>query len=144
LYPEGLEWPSNVERIRHLPPAEHRVFYNSQSWTLNVTRADMVRAGYSPSVRLFEAAACGTPIVSDSWPGLDEVFQVGKEIVVANTSQEALDYLRSIPEQERVEIGALARRRVLAEHTSERRAEQLESYALELAGTSAARNAARG
>ena len=134
LYPENLIWPSNVERIRHLPPAAHRAFYNSQAWTLNITRADMVRAGYSPSVRLFEAAACGTPIISDSWPGLNQVFEVGTEILVANTSEQALEYIRNVSESERIAIGARARQRVLGEHTSERRAHQLESYALELVG----------
>jgi spore maturation protein CgeB len=142
LYPEDLVWPSNVERIQHLPPVAHRAFYNSQSWTLNVTRADMVRAGYSPSVRLFEAAACGTPILSDSWPGLDEVFDIGSEIVVANTSEEALEYVRQVPAAERTQIGERARRRVLAEHTSERRAEQLECYAMELVGNLPARKVA--
>jgi spore maturation protein CgeB len=135
LYPDGLVWPQNVDRIQHLPPADHRGFYNSQAWTLNVTRADMVRAGYSPSVRLFEAAACGTPILSDPWPGLEEIFNIGSEILVADTSERALDYIRNTPEPERIAIGEKARTRVLGEHTSERRAEQLESYALELVGT---------
>lgn len=142
LYPDGLVWPPNVERIHHLPPAKHRVFYNSQAWTLNVTRADMVRAGYSPSVRLFEAAACGTPILSDSWPGLGEVFEIGSEILVAQNSREALQYIRDTPDAERTAIGQKARTRVLAEHTSERRAEQLESYALELTGLTPARQVA--
>src|SRR5205085_6433901 len=70
-YPEGIRWPTNVQRIVHLSPAEHRAFYNSQRFTLNITRAAMVRAGYSPSVRLFEAAACGTPIITDYWTGLE-------------------------------------------------------------------------
>jgi spore maturation protein CgeB len=135
-------WPANVERIHHLPPREHRAFYNAQRWTLNVTRADMVRAGYSPSVRLFEAAACGTPILSDSWPGLGEIFDIGSEICVAHSSDEALDVLRNTSEAERMAIGERARKRVRAEHTAEKRAEQLESYALELAGGTPARTKA--
>jgi spore maturation protein CgeB len=74
-YPDSIHWPKNVERITHLEPKKHRAFYNAQRFTLNVTRADMIRAGYSPSVRLFEAAACGTPIISDEWPGLSELFE---------------------------------------------------------------------
>src|SRR4051812_3498305 len=70
-YPEDIVWPTNVDRVQHLPPRKHRGFYNRQRFTLNITRADMVAAGYSPSVRLFEAAACGTPIISDLWPGLE-------------------------------------------------------------------------
>src|SRR5581483_548045 len=78
-YPDGIEWPANVERIEHVAPAEHPEFYASSRFTLNVTRADMVRAGYSPSVRLFEAAACGVPIISDYWQGLETFFQPGEE-----------------------------------------------------------------
>src|SRR5581483_8750947 len=84
-YPAGISWPGNVERIEHLPPAAHRAFYNAQKFTLNITRADMVRAGYSPSVRLFEAAACGTPIISDDWRGLETFFTPGEEILVSNS-----------------------------------------------------------
>ena len=97
LYPENLSWPTNIERIRHLPPSGHRSFYNSQSWTLNVTRAEMARVGYSPSVRLFEAAACATPIISDPWPGLGGIFEIGSELVIARSTAESLDYLRQCP-----------------------------------------------
>jgi spore maturation protein CgeB len=138
LYPDTIVWPDNVQRIRHLPPAAHRAWYNAQRFTLNVTRADMVRAGYSPSVRLFEAGACGTPIISDAWDGLDEVFSIGSEILVARTTQESLEYLREISDRERVAVGQRARARVLREHTAERRAEQLENYASELVGQIAA------
>lgn len=134
LYPQDLSWPANVERIEHVQPAEHRFFYNSQAWALNVTREDMVRAGYSPSVRLFEAAACGTPIISDSWPGLSEIFDLETEIVVASSPKDTLRILQTISEEERRAIGLRARKRVLAEHTSEKRATQLEYYLTELAG----------
>jgi spore maturation protein CgeB len=135
LYPEGIAWPPNLDRVEHLPPSDHRTFYNSQRWTLNVTRADMVRAGYSPSVRLFEAAACGTPIISDRWNGLDDVFDIGSEILAADTATEALEIVRGMADRERRAIAARARRRVLADHTAARRAEQFESYVLELSGS---------
>jgi spore maturation protein CgeB len=138
LYPDKLIWPRNVDRIEHLPPPTHRAFYNSQRFTLNVTRADMVRAGYSPSVRLFEAGACGTPVISDPWDGLGEIFTIGTEILVARTPAESLMFLREIGDDERDAMGARARQRVLAEHTAAKRAEQLESYAGELMGQSVA------
>jgi spore maturation protein CgeB len=131
-YPPTIEWPANVERIDHLPPAEHRRFYNAQRFTLNVTRADMIRAGYSPSVRLFEAAACGVPIITDYWDGLGTLFELGSEILVAESSQDTLRYLRDIPESRRREIGRRARQRVLSEHTSAHRAAELENYVYEL------------
>lgn len=131
MYPKHVRWPSNVQRIDHLPPGEHRKFYNSQRFTLNVTRVDMVRAGYSPSVRLFEAAACGVPIVSDWWPGLDEILKPGREILIARNAAESLRIVKDTPENERREIAGRARARVLAAHTAAHRAEQLEGYVTE-------------
>jgi spore maturation protein CgeB len=130
-YPIDVKWPANVEYRPHLPPAEHRAFYNRQRYTLNVTRADMIAAGWSPSVRLFEAAACGTPIISDRWSGIETLFLPGREIFLAGESREVLRVLREVGEDERRAMGKRARARVLAEHTAAHRAEQLESYALE-------------
>lgn len=130
-YPERASWPSNVEYIAHLPPAEHRAFYNRQRYTLNVTRADMIAAGWSPSVRLFEAAACGTPIVSDAWAGIETILAPGTEILLATGADEALRIVHATSEDERRAIGARARARVLAEHTAAHRAQQLEAYAYE-------------
>ena len=135
MYPRELSWPANVERIEHLAPAAHRRFYNSQRFTLNLTRADMRAVGYSPSVRLFEAAACATPIISDYWPGLETFFELETEVLTASSADEVLAYLKKIPEQERRAIGECARLRVLAEHTSERRAVELEEYVAEVRQT---------
>jgi len=128
LYPADLEWPANVERIDHVGPDRHAWFYGRQRFTLNVTRADMVRWGYSPSVRLFEAAACGVPIISDDWPGLATIFAPGREILVAHNSADVLRFLRQMSETERQQIALDARRRVLASHTAAHRAALLESY----------------
>ena len=124
-YPSGIAWPPNVTRIEHLPPAEHRAWYNAQRFTLNVTRDDMIRAGWSPSVRLFEAAACAVPIISDWWEGLGDFFEIGREILVARSTEEAVRILRETSETERAEIGARARARVLAAHTAAHRAAEL-------------------
>jgi spore maturation protein CgeB len=132
MYPEGLGWPANVDRRAHVSPAEHRRFYCSQRFTLNVTRADMVRAGHSPSVRLFEAAACGVPIISDEWPGLSELFRPHHEILIARCADDVVHYLTALDPQEAQRVGARARRRVLAEHAAPHRAEQLEGYVAEL------------
>ncbi|MEA2725134.1 MAG: hypothetical protein QOH59_2905 [Gemmatimonadales bacterium] len=131
-YPRTVEWPANVNRIDHLPPAQHSGFYNAQSFTLNLTRADMVAAGFSPSVRLFEAAACGTPIISDDWEGLDTLFEPGREILIARSTAEVLELIRDLSASDRLALGARARARVLAEHTAAHRAAELEGYALEL------------
>jgi spore maturation protein CgeB len=118
LYPDDIAWPENVDRLEHVRPADHPAFYAESRFTLNVTRDDMVRAGWSPSVRLFEAAACGTPIISDAWDGLDALFRPGREIALA---EGAADVLRALGDDGRA-IAAAARRRVLAEHTAAHRA----------------------
>jgi len=127
-YPENIHWPQNVSRIFHLEPKLHRSFYTFQRYTLNVTRELMVRAGYSPSVRLFEAAACGVPIISDYWEGLDSIFEPGKEILVSQSADDTLRYLRDTSDEERRAVGQGARARVLAEHTFLHRAAQIEAY----------------
>ncbi len=128
LYPDALAWPANTERIEHLPPAEHRAWYGAQRWTLNVTRADMIAAGWSPSVRLFEAAACGVPILSDAWPGLGDFFALGRELLVTRSAAETLSILQNIGEDERRAIAAAARARVLSHHTAAHRAKELLDY----------------
>ncbi len=134
-YPAAIPWPANVERIDHLPPDRHRAFYCGQRFTLNVTRADMIRRGHSPSVRLFEAASCGVPIISDSWPGLETLFTPDEEIILAQTQAEALAALRTIPEPRRRAIAAAARARVLAAHTGDHRAAELEAHATQIAAS---------
>ncbi|MDQ3282538.1 MAG: glycosyltransferase [Acidobacteriota bacterium] len=129
-YPADIQWPHNVKRVEHLPPRDHRAFYNSQRFALNVTRAEMIRAGWSPSVRLFEAAACGVPIISDWWDGLDSLFEVDQEILIADTAADVLRYLR-MKDQDRKRIGERARARVMEDHTAAHRAAELESYVAE-------------
>jgi spore maturation protein CgeB len=126
-YPDTIEWPANVTKLESVPPAEHPAFYCAQRFTLNVTRDDMVRAGWSPSVRLFEAAACGVPVVSDWWDGLDAFFEPGREILVAHDRDDVARHL-ALDEDERRRLGARARERVLREHTAERRAPELEGH----------------
>jgi spore maturation protein CgeB len=125
LYPDGIQWPANVERIEHLPPAAHASFYSRQRFTLNVTRADMRAAGWSPSVRLFEASAATTPIISDEWPGLGDLFPNGSAILTAGSSAKVIEYLEHLPEADRNKIASVARRIVLARHTGLARAREL-------------------
>ncbi|RJQ87507.1 MAG: glycosyltransferase [Desulfobacteraceae bacterium] len=126
-YPESLNWPDNLTRVDHIAPENHRDFYNAQRYTLNLTRADMIRSGYSPSVRLFEAAACATPIISDYWPGLETFFVPGEEILVSRSAAETLHYLRDLNETRRRSLGEKARRRLLSAHTPDHRAAELDN-----------------
>jgi spore maturation protein CgeB len=127
-YPASIDWPANVERIEHLPPTEHPAFYAESRFTLNVTRADMVRAGHSPSVRLFEASACATPVISDVWDGIDTLFVPGEEIVLAGTPEDVLEALLDWPDSRRRRLAEAAGRRVLGAHTAAHRAAELERH----------------
>lgn len=131
-FPPTIQWPRNVERIEHLAPAKHCRFYNECRFTLNVTRADMIRAGYAPSVRLFEAAACGTTIVSDWWEGLDQFFAPAEEVFVADSTEEALKLLRKLPDEHARQVALRARDRVLSRHTCDHRAREIEDYVHEV------------
>lgn len=132
LYPTDLQWPPNVRTIGHLAPGEHPAFFCSSPLTLSITRAPMAALGYAPSGRLFEAAACETPVVTDRWPGLEAFFEPGREIFVADTTEEILDLLAR-PVKDLRRVGQKARKRALAEHTAHRRAETLVSALSEAA-----------
>jgi spore maturation protein CgeB len=127
-YPADIDWPANVERIEHLPPADHAAFYSASRFTLNVTRDDMIAAGWSPSVRLFEAGACGTPIISDIWEGIESLFVPGRDILLAADGDTVITALTGM---DATAMGEAARDRVLAAHTAAHRAAELEAYLTE-------------
>jgi spore maturation protein CgeB len=127
LYPEDTAWPDNLWRYPHVAPHDHPALYSGSRLTLNLTREVMARAGYCPSGRLFEAAACGSPIVSDWFDGLDKFFVPQKEIFIVRETKDVLNALDS-SDEELARMANLARERTLAEHTGERRAQQLISY----------------
>jgi spore maturation protein CgeB len=124
-YPDELAWPPNVDRIDHLAPDEHPRFYARQHFTLNVTRSEMVMAGWSPSVRLFEAAACGTPIISDEWSGLTELLPENEAIIIARSIDDVVRALTAPDSARRARLAEQARRRVLTHHTGAARARHL-------------------
>ncbi|HSE41410.1 MAG TPA: glycosyltransferase [Acidobacteriota bacterium] len=130
-YPGNIVWPDNVQRIDHIPPDRHRVFYNSQRFAINITRNDMISAGHSPSVRLFEAAACGVPIISDYWAGIESIFIPDQEILIAHTAEDVLSFL-NMNDNESRQIGLNARLRVLQQHTASHRASQLIAFTAQL------------
>jgi spore maturation protein CgeB len=123
-YPQDFPWQTNIWYRNHVAPGEHPAFFCSSKLTLNITRADMAASGYCPSGRLFEAAACGAPLLSDSWPGLEDFFTPGEEILVARSTDEAVAAIESSPDTLQ-RVARAARERTLSEHTSAHRAQQL-------------------
>lgn len=124
-YPGEFPWTPNIFFVQHLPPSEHPAFFSSSRLTLNVTRESMRAMGWCPSGRFFEASACGTALVSDTWAGINEFYTPGEEILIAETTEAALEALQ-LTDAELGKIASAARERTLAEHSSARRAEQLE------------------
>jgi len=126
-YPEDTIWGPNVGRMIHVSPSEHPAFYSSSRFTLNLTRDEMVAAGYSPSVRLFEASASGAAILTDRWPGMEKFLTPGEEVLLPADQYEIRAILDGISDQERISLGRRARERILAEHTAEHRAREFET-----------------
>lgn len=126
MYPKSIPWKRNVRRMIHLAPSEHPSFYCSSRFTLNLTRQEMIASGYAPSVRLFEAAACGAAILSDRWEGLEQFLKPDCEIIVVRDAYDVTKSLTSITDSERERIGRAARERILAGHTSRHRAIEFE------------------
>ncbi|WP_366552725.1 CgeB family protein [Aquibaculum sediminis] len=126
LYPDDIDWPANVERITHLPPGEHPHFFGRLRFTLNLTRAAMLDAGWSPSVRLFEAAACGCPIITDRWPGLEDILPPDRALLTAERSEDVVTILNQVPVNRAQAMAQNARRIVLTKHTGPKRADAFE------------------
>ena len=142
LYPWDWQWPQNVRRLEHVSPSDHSALYSSSRLTLNITRKEMARWGFCPSGRFFEAAACGTPIVTDRFEGLDHFFNPENELLVVQTAADAIHAI-SLPDSELQQIASRARERTLDEHTGEHRAQEL-LEALQLASSRIERQQARG
>ena len=135
MYPQEIGWKDNVSRITHVAPPDHPAFYSSSRFTLNLTRDDMVAAGFSPSVRLFEASACGATILSDDWAGLEEFLTPGDEILLPRDEYDVTDILLNLIDSDRQAIGNRARQRILAHHTSRHRAIEFEDIVSTLKDT---------
>ncbi|MGZ4814758.1 MAG: CgeB family protein [Terriglobales bacterium] len=127
MYPWHGTWPTNVRRLEHVSPHDHPALYSGSRFTLNLTREAMARVGYCPSGRFFEAAACGTPIISDWFSGLDQFFTPEEEIFIVHNTDDVLGAFQCSDEQ-LTRIANSAHERTLAEHTGERRATQLIGY----------------
>ena len=139
-YPESFPWTDNIYFVRHVEPALHPAFFCSSRLTLNLTRADMREMGYCPSGRLFEAAACGVPMITDYWEGLEEFFTPGEEVFVVENSEDVVRVM-TLPDEELQCVAQAAQRRVLAQHTAQHRARELLNH-LELARANRAREVA--
>ncbi|MDG5815359.1 glycosyltransferase [Chitinispirillales bacterium ANBcel5] len=125
-YPEDFEWKANISFAGHVPPPLHNVFYSSSKFTLNITRKEMVKCGYCPSARIFEAAACRVPVISDSWSGIENFFEPISEILIAKSFMDVIEMLQ-MDQAQRDKIAKCAQERVFDQHRAYHRAQKLEN-----------------
>jgi spore maturation protein CgeB len=125
-YPGDFPWQENIHFKSYVPPAEQAAFYSSSRLTLSLTRRAAAELGYCPPARLFEAAACGMPVLSDEWDGLDYFFEPGRDILVARTTGHVMDAL-AMNHEALARIARAGRERALSSHTAARRALELEN-----------------
>jgi spore maturation protein CgeB len=133
MYPAGVSWPENVRLLEHIAPADHPALYSSSRLTLNLTRSGMARYGFCPSGRFFEAAACGTPLVSDSFPGLGSFFVPDEELFLVHDAHGVVQAM-ACSDEELARMAVRARERTLSEHSGDRRARQLVAFCEEARG----------
>ncbi|WP_024511286.1 glycosyltransferase [Bradyrhizobium sp. ARR65] len=126
-YPQDFPWSRNIYFVRHLPPSEHAAFFASSRMTLNVTRHAMAEMGWCPSGRLFEAAACGAPLLSDAWDGIADFFEAGEEIILVRDEHDTLAAFEN-DDGTLQRIARRARERALDQHSSARRAAELVQF----------------
>ena len=127
-----VDRPRNLTYLEYLPETNLVDFYNRQQCTLVLSRADRKRMGYTPTRRLLAAAACGVPVLTDAWDGIDYFFEPHREVFCVNDEQDVLDVLYGKEEGHRGKLGGEARRRVLDQHTTGHRAEELLRYLAEI------------
>lgn len=114
----------NAKMIGDLSYSQWRTFCCRSKISLNITRTPHASVYASSTSRPFELAAYGCCIVSNPYSGIEEWFDVGREILTVHSADEAIQtYQRLLSDKaEREEIGAKARERVLRDHTFKCRA----------------------
>jgi spore maturation protein CgeB len=130
LYPQLFPWAPNIFFVRHMPPPLHPSFFCSSRATLNITRKTMADYGFCPSGRLFEATACGVPVLSDTWDGLETFFAPDRELLIVRTSAEVIAALER-SDEELGRIARYARERTLSDHSAEQRIKELETVCIQ-------------
>jgi len=129
----GSGWEDNLPACRniaylgHVYTRHHNAFNCTLRAVLNICRDSMARRGFSPPTRLFEAAGAAACVITDAWQGVEYFLEPGRECLVAENGHVVAEILKNLSEAQAREIGRAARERILAQHTYERRAEQVET-----------------
>jgi spore maturation protein CgeB len=118
--------PENVRWIGHVGTGDHNSVNCSARMVLNINRESMAEVGFSPPTRVFEAAGSGACLITDSWPGIAQFFVPGREILVAESAEEVVGYLRETNAEQAKQIGMAMRDRALRDHTYQARAGEVD------------------
>jgi spore maturation protein CgeB len=119
---EGKPLPPNVRWLGHVPTSDHNRLNCSATLVMNINRASMASFGFSPPTRIFEVAGAGAPLLCDAWPGIEEVFEPEREILIIRSADDVVAALDRYTPAERKGIGARALARALQDHTYAQRA----------------------
>jgi len=118
--------PDNVRYVGHVYTRDHNAFNCTPTAVLNVNRESMARYGFSPPTRVFEAAGAGACLITDHWEGIELFLEPDREVIVAQSGLQVAERLSGLSAAEASELGRAARERILAEHTYDHRALQVE------------------
>jgi spore maturation protein CgeB len=116
-----------AEFVGPVPYSEFGRFVCRSRINLNITRSSHTSVYASATARPFELAAFGACIVTQPYEGIQEWFNVGQELLVARSADEAGEvYAQLLGDAETAEkFGRRARERVLKEHTFYHRAREV-------------------
>ena len=122
-----LGYLGRAEELPYLSFSKLREYVCRSKINLCITRLAHASVYASSSSRPFELASMGACIVANTYAGIEEWFEPGKELFVVHSQEEAVDRYRYLlaHESERLAVGRAARQRVLNQHTIRHRAEQL-------------------
>jgi spore maturation protein CgeB len=128
---ETKRMPPNVRHRGHVYTAEHNAFNCTPRAVLNVARDSMAHVGFSPATRVFEAAGAAACLITDAWEGIEQFLKPGEEVLVARDGKDVVEHLTALTPERANAIGRAALERVLAEHSYELRAAQVDALFLE-------------
>jgi spore maturation protein CgeB len=133
----GVRYPESAQReladagityAGFLPNFEVPSVLARYTVTVHVPRRPYVAALPGiPTIRPFEALACGIPLVSAPWRDEEQLFQAGRDYLVASNGDEMCRQLRAVLSDGtlRTRLSAHGRRTIAAHHTCAHRVEQL-------------------
>ena len=122
---EPQHMPPNVKAIGHVATADHNAFNTSPLAVINIARTSMAEIGFSPATRVFEAAGAGACLISDAWEGMELFLEPGVEVLIARDGGDVAEIMAALTREQAHEIGDAARRRILRQHTYDRRADDV-------------------